>query len=89
MKRFLIKFGSYLVLIIGIIIAALILIFVISLLVNFPDASLLKKILVIAGLLISAIAVFALAFSVFESMHDLLLIEDQLKQILARKRNDD
>ncbi len=86
MKKPLIKIGAYFILISGIIAAALVLIFAIALLINFPEASVAKKITVIAGLLIAAVVVFGLALSIFESMHELLAVEDEINKILAGKK---
>ena len=86
MKKSLIKMGAYFILIAGIIAAALILIFTIGLLISFPEASLLKRVSIIGGLFAAAIIVFGLALSIFESMHELLIVEDEIKEILARKK---
>ena len=89
MKKILIKIGAYFILISGIIITALLVISAIILLINFSGANLLKKGLVVGGLILAAVLVFALSFSIFESMHDLLVVEDEIKQILNKKKSDD
>jgi len=86
MKKIIIKIGAYSVLILGILVTSLILIFALALLFNFPEATVPKKVSVIGGLVLAGVLTFILSFSIFESMHEVIVMEDELDQIIKGKK---
>lgn len=75
MREKFIKFGSYLILIVGILFFLAILGVSIYVLVAYPDTAMLKKSLISSGVLIIGIIELIATISIFETMTDIVDLE--------------
>lgn len=83
-KHLIIKIGAYIILTLGILIAAGLFLGAVILLVSTPDASIQRKVTAALLIVICSFVMALVSLSMFESMLELITVEDQLLEL-----NDD
>jgi len=80
-KHLIIKIGAYVILVLGFLIALAILLAAVITLVSMPDASIQRKITASLLMLICSFIISLITLSIFESMIDLIVVEDKLFEL--------
>lgn len=76
MQKSLVKFAAYVIMILGILFAALLIIGAIVLFIVFPEGNMTKLSLVAAGLVVLAIIIGIIGFAIFEALSETTKIEE-------------
>jgi hypothetical protein len=85
-KKPIIKSGAYIILVIGIILILALFLGGLLLFVTYPEATFAKKMIVLGGLLIVGAGIILITLSLFESMTEVVKLEDEVKEILEDEK---
>ena len=85
MRDTIIKIGAYTILIFGEIVALLLLVFSIFIFLYYPDTSFEKKAIVGAFFLILSLVFAIFALALFESMLELIHIDQEFEELIKKK----
>ena len=94
-KKPIIKTGAYIILIIGIILILALFLGGLLLFVSFPEATFVKKMMMLGGILIVGSGIILITLSLFESMTEVVKLENEVETLEAEidgsnsvKKND-
>lgn len=87
-KKPIIKSGAYIILVIGILLILALFLGALLLFVTYPEATFAKKMIVLGGLLIVGAGIILITLSLFESMTEVVKLEDEVKEILEDEKHD-
>jgi len=87
-KKPIIKSGAYIILVVGIILILALFLAGLLLFVTYPEATFAKKMIVLGGLLIVGAGIILITLSLFESMTEVVKLEDEVKELLEDEKND-
>lgn len=86
-KKIILKIGAYTILVVGVALFAALLLVGVILLVSYPDASLSKKVITMGGIVIAGAIIFLIALSLFESLLEVVKLEDEVTEIINHEKD--
>lgn len=86
-KKIILKIGAYTILVVGVALFAALLLVGVILLVSYPDASLSKKVITMSGIVIAGAIIFLIALSLFESLLEVVKLEDEVTEIINHEKD--
>jgi membrane protein implicated in regulation of membrane protease activity len=87
-KKPIIRTGAYTILVVGILLLLALFLGGLLLFVTYPEASFAKKMIVLGGLLIACAGIILITLSLFESLTEVVKLENEVKEILEDEKND-
>ncbi|MEI7792561.1 MAG: hypothetical protein WCI57_03715 [Candidatus Berkelbacteria bacterium] len=86
-KKPIIKSGAYIILAIGILLILALFLGGLLLFVTYPEATFAKKMIVLGGLLIVCAAIILITLSLFESLTEVVKLDEEVKEIIEEEKH--